>query len=94
MVITMPFGMGPFGWFLLPYMINWFRYTYGYWPWPWFYPWMPWWISIYPTTPYAPGYMAPPGLSKEEEIKMLEEQAKFLEQQLNEIRKRIEELKK
>jgi len=87
--------MGPFGWFLLPYIINWFRYTYRYWPWPWFYPWIPWWMRIYtPVTPYTLGYTVPPAFSKEEEIKMLEEQAKFLEQQLNEIRKRIEELKK
>lgn len=34
------------------------------------------------------------GMSREDELEMLEEEAKFLEERLNEIRRRIEELKK
>ncbi|MEM2926560.1 MAG: hypothetical protein QXO94_03755 [Candidatus Bathyarchaeia archaeon] len=81
----MPFGMGPWGWFIassaIPYC--WFRCR-------WF-PWLPrLWTGIYgPLIPYR---LLP--LSREEEIAMLEEEAKLLEQQLALIRKRLEDLKK
>jgi hypothetical protein len=81
----MPYGIGPFGWFMYPY---WGRCR-------WF-PWLPrrWWTGIYgPITPYTAPYWMPP-ISKEDEIAMLEDEAKILEQELEFIRKRLEELKK
>ncbi len=39
-------------------------------------------------------YSQPVGLTKEEEIRLLEDEARFLEERLNEIRKRLDELRK
>jgi hypothetical protein len=39
-------------------------------------------------------YSQPAGLTKEEEIRLLEDEARFLEERLNEIRKRLDELRK
>jgi hypothetical protein len=82
----MPFGMGPYGWFVTPY-------AYLYWRCRWL-PWLPrwWWTGIYGPITWTP--YGVPVLPKEQEIAMLEDHAKFLEEQLVEIRKRIEELKK
>jgi len=83
----LPYGMGPWGWFVGPY-------AYPYWGWGrcrWF-PWLPrwWWTGMYGSI--AP-YWAPP-ISKEDEIAMLQDEAKALEQELETIRKRLEELRK
>jgi hypothetical protein len=54
-----------------------------------------------PATPYAPAptpaqvpSYAPPTLTEEQELSMLESQAAMLEQQLEQIKKRLEELNK
>ena len=98
----MPFGLGPWGWFLFPYIYSYTTPYYG-WTYPWFidwwwrcrwFPWLPrwWWTGIYgPITPW--GWFTPT-VSKEEEIAMLEDQAKMLEKELEDIRRRLEELKK
>ena len=80
----MPFGMGPAGWFMMPYL-------FPYWP-----GWLPYW-SMHEGL-YYPGYgmgyypLGFPPMSKEQEMKMLEEESKALEEELREIRKMIEEL--
>jgi hypothetical protein len=35
-----------------------------------------------------------PGLTKEEEIRLLEDEARYLEERLSEVRRRLDELKK
>lgn len=77
----MPFGMGPLGFFMLPYLAP-YRYR---WPPAYPFPWL--------TYRFAP-FLYPPFITKEEELRMLEEESKLLEQELAEIKKRIEELKK
>jgi hypothetical protein len=86
----MPFGLGPFGWFLFPYLTQYwdFGYPYSYAPYPRF----PWWPA-YSVSPYMYGYGVPPFISKADEQRILEDQAKTLESQLVEIRKRLSELK-
>jgi len=87
-VVVLPYGMGLWGWFIMPY---------PYWGWSrcrWF-PWLPrwWWTGIYGSiTPFTAWY-GQPWLSREEEVRFLEEQKKLLEEQLNWLRKRVEELK-
>lgn len=80
----MPFGMGPAGWFMWPYMAQWLQYGY------------PYYGYSYGTPFYGyPGYIAPyPSMPKEQEISMLQDQAKAMEDELNRIRLRIEELQK
>ncbi|MHC1567022.1 MAG: DUF5320 domain-containing protein [Candidatus Syntropharchaeia archaeon] len=80
----MPFGMGPLGWFFLPYLMGgWYPYFWGY----------PWRYSSYPSWGYLWWYYPPvfqypfPPMTKEQEVQMLEAQ-------LEEIKKRMEELKK
>ena len=58
-----------------------------------------WWAM--PATPYAPAPIpapvssyAPPALTEEQELAILESQAAMLEQQLEQIKKRLKELKK
>jgi hypothetical protein len=69
------------------------------------FPWLPRWWWATPATPYAPpapapvpGYAppvyAPPALTEEQELAMLESQAAMLGPQLEQIKKRLEELKK
>lgn len=90
----MPFGMGPRGWFMWPYIAQWMGYGYpslgGYSP-----------YYGYPAygAPYLgySGYGAPygyPQMSKEQEISMLRDQAKTLKQELDWINTRMEELQK
>jgi hypothetical protein len=83
-VITMPFGMGPAGWFFFPYL-----YPYWYRPY-----WTPYWARMRYPYYMAVSYPSPfwP-MSKEQEERMLEEQSKALEDELNTIRKIIDELK-
>lgn len=82
----MPYGMGPWGWLLDPYVHRRCRR----------FPWLPrwWWAGIYRAIlPHPAPYWIPP-LPKEEEIAILEEVARMLEQELERIKKRLEELKK
>ena len=69
------------------------------------FPWLPRWWWATPATPYTspapapvPGYAppvyAPPALTEEQELAMLESQAAMLEGQLEQIRNRIEEMKR
>ncbi|RLG92787.1 MAG: hypothetical protein DRO36_00065 [Candidatus Hecatellales archaeon] len=105
----MPFGLGPWGWFIFPYLFGGYGYTYTpyytYWayswfPWDWWwrcrwFPWLPrwWWTGIY--GPITPwSFPGAPTLTREDEIAMLEEQAKALERELEDTRRRLEELKK
>ncbi len=77
----MPFGLGPYGWFMFPWFSYWF-YTY----------WYPWMWSWYRPFGY-PGW-GTPVMSREEELRFLQDQQKSLEEQLNDIKRRIEELSK
>lgn len=70
--------MGPAGWFLYPYFVQWMSYWYP----EYFYPW------------YSGFYWTPYRISKEEERAMLEEEKKFLEERLAEINERLAELQK
>ena len=49
-----------------------------------------WWYYMQgePVAPPAPG------LTKEDEIRLLEDEARYLEERLNEIRRRLDELRK
>lgn len=77
----MPFGMGPAGWYMWPYMAQWMQYAYpGYGGYPPYYG----YGFPYPSTQ----------LPKEQELGMLEDQAKALEEELAKIRSRIDELQK
>jgi len=82
----MPFGMGPWGWFVWPYLAQWMGYGYplfgGY----------PWYGAPYPGYPGYGTLYGYPQMSKEEEISMLREQAKTLKQELDRINARIKEL--
>lgn len=85
----MPFGMSPAGWFMWPWLAQWFPY-YGY----------PWYRVPYPGygiagygVPYRVPYAYPP-MTKEQETSMLEEQARVLQQQLDQINARLKELQK
>jgi len=83
----LPFGMGPWGWYMAPYTYGWGRCR-------WF-PWLPrlWWTGMYGSiTPWATPYGAPT-MPKEQEIAALEDEVKFLEQQLQETKGRLEELR-
>lgn len=96
----MPFGLGPWGWFVFPYVFG----SYGYYPYSWspwvwwwrcrWFPWLPrwWWTGIY--GPIMPWSFVFPTLTREDEIAMLEDQAKILEKELEDVRRRLEELKK
>lgn len=87
-MIVMPFGMGPYGWFMLPYLMSQLGYPY-YGRYPTVFP---------PTLPYLGSMVSYPygasSISREEEAGMLEEQSRFLERQLSDVRQRIEELRK
>jgi hypothetical protein len=77
----MPFGMGPAGLFMWPYMAQWMQNAY------------PWYAGYPPYYGYGAFYpYAQP--TKEQEVDMLEDQAKALEEELARIRSRIDELQK
>jgi len=79
----MPFGMGPWGWFMWPYLAQWL----GYW-----YPWSLYGAPYYGYTGYGAPYA--PSLTKEQETTMLQDQAKALQQELDRINARLKELQK
>jgi len=64
------------------------------------FPWLPRWWWAMPATQYAPPApasvpaYAPPALTEEQELAMLELQVAIVEQQLEQIKKRLEEVNK
>lgn len=72
----MPFGMGPAGWFMVPYIYPYFANLYGYWGYytPWYWGNNPWFA------PYG------------DELSYLKRLKQDLETQLQDINSRIEEL--
>jgi hypothetical protein len=82
----MPFGMGPAGWFLMPYFASYWGQWY---PWGGGYPYPQSWGA--PGYPYPEPSGAPPPT---EELQSLTGQAEMLEGQLEWVRARIAELEK
>jgi hypothetical protein len=76
----MPFGMGPGGWYALPYMASWLRY---------WYPWLavPFWPPFHPFTKEQEIDML------EEQAKALEEQLNQIRMRMKELKKTKKEVK-
>ncbi|MCP2519570.1 DUF5320 domain-containing protein [Candidatus Aminicenantes bacterium AC-708-M15] len=73
----MPFGMGPAGWFMLPYFVQWMRYWgYGY---PWYS--FPYWF------PYSPLNEEEEKAMLEQQKKILEDELTQINKRLTELKK-------
>jgi len=79
----MPFGMGPAGWFMWPYVAQWMSYWWPYGGYGWRFP--GYGIPYGFPSPYAP-------MTKEQEMGMLREQAKILQAELDRVNARLKEL--
>lgn len=71
----MPFGMGPAGWFMLPYFAQWIRY------WGYGYPWYGYWLQYPPLSAEEEKAML------EQQKKFLEDELAQINKRLTELQK-------